>query len=234
MSTVPTKRSSVTPSGICTKGASFTSRGTSPPPIRARRSAWRDIDSGRSVVSVRPHTACRLQYTVSHLASTHPLKVGIPPAHTSGVHPATAHVWRGCAGFCPMLVSPRGHPASRVSSMRAKSKPQRAHLPLARVVWVGVADAAAHHLYGRQQRVQPPRQDRLQGEHNMPCSGIRAATCRGYLQPQMTCVSSSGGEGITDLAGASLPCYADAAQPCEHTQLTSPLVLTSTQTAHAG
>ena len=40
MSTVPTKRSSVTPSGICTKGASLTSAGISPLPNFSRSPSW--------------------------------------------------------------------------------------------------------------------------------------------------------------------------------------------------
>ena len=40
MSTVPTRRSSVTPSGICTKGASLTSAGIWPLPSFSRSPSW--------------------------------------------------------------------------------------------------------------------------------------------------------------------------------------------------
>ena len=45
MSTVPTRRSSVTPSGICTKGASLTSAGISPLPSFSRSPSWQCIIS---------------------------------------------------------------------------------------------------------------------------------------------------------------------------------------------
>lgn len=47
MSTVPTNLSSVTPRGICTKGASFTSAGISPWPNFSLSPSWKPEKLGR-------------------------------------------------------------------------------------------------------------------------------------------------------------------------------------------
>jgi hypothetical protein len=130
MSTVPTRRSSVTPRGICTKGASRMRRGTSP----------------LAIFSARP--SCRGGGVV---------KEGCEGGSGVSAGGQQGPVWRGGEkGGAPRAAYMRG--AGRHERTPA---PKRAHLPAARVIGVGVADAALHDLDRRQQRVQAARHDGL-------------------------------------------------------------------------
>ncbi len=61
MSTVPTRRSSVTPSGICTNGASRTRVFTSPLPSFSARPSWLGdwLGDGASAACVRRREQCK-------------------------------------------------------------------------------------------------------------------------------------------------------------------------------